>query len=175
MRWTMLPLTIVGLIALLLAGCGGSASAGHPSLDEHGAKPKRLEAIIEIDLNEFVFADPTGAENPTFTLPVGKTVGIHLHNEGKIVHELMIGRGHSAEGEYAELLTEAVPSDVFFYYGDQKTEVGGALFEELEVEQGIRDTWIRITVPAEMAGEWEIGCFIEGHYDQGMHAKLVFQ
>jgi uncharacterized cupredoxin-like copper-binding protein len=171
----MLPLTIVSLIALLLAGCGSSESDEHPSLDEHGPKPKNLEAIIEIDMNEFFFADPSGAKNPTFTLPVGKTVGIHLHNDGKIVHELMIGRGHSAEGEYEELLTEGVPADVFFYYGDQKTEVGGALFEELEIEQGIRDTWIRITVPAEMAGEWEIGCFVEGHYEQGMKATLVFQ
>ena len=45
----------------------------------------------------------------------------------------------------------------------------------MEVEPGVKDIWIRITVPANLKGEWEIGCFVEGHYAGGMHAKLVFE
>lgn len=129
---------------------------------------------MEIDMYEFYFGDPQGATNPTFRLPAGKTVGIHVHNEGAIVHELAIGR-KIQEGAYQEVLTELVPSDLFFYYGQTKAEVEGAQFGELEVEPGVRDVWLRINVPAELKGEWELGCFVEGHYENGMHAKILVE
>jgi uncharacterized cupredoxin-like copper-binding protein len=123
---------------------------------------------------EFYFANPQGEKNPTFRLPAGKTVGIHIHNEGAVVHELAIGR-KLAQGEYQEVLTELVPSDLFFYYGAVKAEVEDTKFGEMEVESGVRDIWIRMNIPAELKGEWELGCFVEGHYEQGMAAKLIVE
>lgn len=173
----------------LVAACAGAAPtpaptatptqappalAAHNAGAAHSLQPKRLEAVVEIDMYEFYFGDPQGAQNPTFRLPAGKTVGIHVHNEGGIVHELAIGR-KIQEGAYQEVLTELVPSDLFFYYGQTKAEVEGAQFGELEVEPGVRDVWLRINVPAELKGEWELGCFVEGHYENGMHAKILFE
>jgi uncharacterized cupredoxin-like copper-binding protein len=137
-----------------------------------------LEAVIEIDMNEFSFANPKGERNPTFKLPAGKTVGIHIHNEGAIVHELAIGRKAKAVAkgfEYEELLTEKVPADLFFYYGNVKAEVEDALFGEIEIETGVRDVWIRLNIPAELKGEWELGCLYEGHYEAGMKARLIVE
>ncbi|GBD11912.1 hypothetical protein HRbin23_01595 [bacterium HR23] len=68
-----------------------------------------------------------------------------------------------------------MPADIFFYYGNAKAEVGGAMFDELEVEPGVKDIWVRITIPEEMKGEWEIGCFVPGHYEAGMHTTLIVE
>lgn len=176
------PWLAAGMSLVLLAACSTSGStptqavadAGHAVGTAHALQPKHLEAVIEIDMGEFYFGDPDGVQNPTFSLPAGKTVGIHIHNEGDVVHELAIGRDLQ-DGAYAELLTELVPSDLFFYYDEAKAEVEEAVFGELEVEPGLRDIWIRLEVPAELGGEWQLGCFVEGHYDSGMHAAMVFE
>lgn len=160
------------------AATGGALLAVHKAGETHQFAPKRLEAVIEIDMNEFSFAKPQGERNPTFRLPAGKTVGIHIHNEGAIVHELAIGRKAKATAdgfEYEEILMEKVPSDLFFYYGKVKAEVEDALFGELEIEAGVRDVWIRLNIPAELKGEWELGCFVQGHYEQGMKARLLVE
>ncbi len=159
---------------------GSPAAVDHPAGQSHTAVPKRVEEIIEIDLREFAFASPDGRMNPAFTVPVGKTVGIHLHNEGALKHEMLVGRqvARNQDGAvdgYETSLFEAVVADAFFYYGEAKAELGGAHFEEVELEPGIKDVWLRVQFPAELAGEWEIGCFVPGHYDAGMHATLIVQ
>lgn len=189
--------TSVGL--LLLSGCGPAPAAqvsragevkavAHPAGTQHPLQPKRLETVVEIDMGDLYFATPDGTRAPVFRLPAGKTVGLHLHNEGGVVHELLIGRKpleftetevggqkvNVPEGYQTSLFKE-LEADVFFYYGDAKAEVGGATFEELEIEPGIKDTWIRFKVPDEMKGEWELGCFVAGHYEAGMHATLIVE
>ena len=147
----------------------------HKAGDAHKLQPKRLEAVFEIGMGENYFGNVQGQKNPTFTLPTGKTIGIHIHNEGTVLHELVIGRKLKAGGDYEETLTQLVESDVFFYYGEVKAELGGATYGEVEMDQGVRDVWIRINVPANLKGEWELGCFAPEHYEKGMHAKLIFQ
>jgi uncharacterized cupredoxin-like copper-binding protein len=185
----LITLALAATLAALAAACGGEEKAPTPTQAPaaalvshkaglvHSFQPKRLEAVVEIDMYEFYFANPQGERNPTLRFPAGKTVGIHIHNEGAIVHELMIGRRvkHGDEHGYEEALTELVPSDLFFYYGQTKAEVEDAEFGELEVEPGIKDIWLRMTIPAELKGEWELGCFVEGHYEQGMKAKLIIE
>lgn len=184
---TVLIITVMAALLTVAVACGGAAPTATPIQPPaaalvahdpgvtHPLQPKRLEAVIEIDIYELYFANPQGEKNPVFRLPAGKTVGIHVHNEGAIVHELAIGRKLAASGGYQELLTELVPSDLFFYYGNVKAEVEDAEFEELEVEPGIRDIWLRLVIPPELKGEWELGCFVEGHYEGGMKAKLIVE
>lgn len=148
----------------------------HKAGAAHKLQPKRLEAVFEIDMGEMYFANVQGQKNPTFTFPTGKTIGIHLHNEGTEMHEFVIGRKLNASGDdYEETLTKLVESDVFFYYGEVKAEVGGATYGEVEVDKDMRDVWIRLNVPANLKGEWELGCFAPNHYEKGMHAKIIFQ
>jgi uncharacterized cupredoxin-like copper-binding protein len=184
MNSRIFPVTVVLIGALVLAGCGGSPQASsqapttttaHPALADKTSKPKGLEAVIEIDMREFDFASPQREKNPTFRLPSGKTVGIHIHNEGAILHELALGRKVKGTEGYSEVLTQMVPVDVFFYYGQGKAELEGAKFSELEVDSGIKDIWLRLVIPGELKGEWEIGCFVEGHYEQGMHTRLIIE
>lgn len=151
------------------------ALLAHKVGTKHELMPKRIEVVVEIDMADHYFGDPLGQKNPTFTVPVGKTVGIHFHNEGTVMHEFEIGQTKKADGGYERSLFDLITADVFFYYGAVKSEVGGAMFEEIEIEPGIQDVWLRFTVPADLKGEWEIGCFAPEHYEKGMKAKIVFQ
>ncbi|GEM_PF-2003138 len=150
-------------------------------------KPGRLEATITIEMgetaNDMFFATPEGQKGGPFTLPAGKTVGIHFVNHGKKLHEFIIGRGMKlVDGKpdgFEVNLLEKVVSDVFVYPSGSKIEVAGAEFEEAEVGPAA-DIWIRTTFPAELKGEWEIACIVQepnakGHYEQGMKAKLIIQ
>lgn len=189
MPWKAFAVAMVIVAALLVVGCQAAPTpapaapaaqlAAHRSLDDHPFKPKRLEAVVQIDMNEMYFSTPEGEKNPTVRLPAGKTVGIHIHNEGTAGHELAIGRKVKVKGtegyEYEEVLTERVPSDLFFYYGQAKAEVEDALFGEIEFDPGIRDVWLRLVIPKELKGEWEIGCFYEGHYEAGMKTRLIVE
>ena len=40
---------------------------------------------------------------------------------------------------------------------------------------GVRDIWIRMTTPAELKGEWELGCLVAGHYEHGVKAELLVE
>lgn len=172
------PLTAAAPTATAAAPTASPAQAqvaSHKVGTKHAQQPKRLEAVVEIDMYDHYFASPEGVKNPTFTLPVGKTIGLHFHNEGTEMHEFEIGRTLKQGGGYEKSLFDLVKADVFFYYGTVKAEVGGATFEEIEMDAGLKDVWIRLIVPAELKGEWEIGCFAPEHYEKGMHAKLSFQ
>ena len=150
-------------------------------------KPGRQEATITIDMgesaNDMFFETPEGQKGGPFTLPSGKTVGIHFVNNGKKLHEFIIGRGMKfVDGKpdgFEVNLLEKVVSDVFVYPSGSKIEVAGAAFEEAEVGPAA-DLWIRTKFPAELKGEWEIACIVQepnakGHYEQGMKAKLIIQ
>lgn len=152
------------------------ASVAHKPGAAHAVaiQPKNLVSVLEVDMYDHYFANPQGEKNPTFTVTAGQLVGIHLHNEGAVLHEIAFGRTVKGDG-YEKVLTELVPSDVFFYMGAAKSELGGARYGEIEADAALRDIWIRVNVPAELKGEWEIGCFVPEHYEKGMHAKLVIQ
>ena len=195
MNWKVLLVTATQVAALALAGCtqtqaatSKTALAVHAPGAVHALQPKGLEAVVEIDMKEMAFTVLGEKTTPIVRLPVGKTVGLHLHNEGAVTHELLIGRKPVEFGEtviegkkvavpdgYAKALFKEHEADLFVYNGEARIELEGATFEELEVDSGIKDIWLRFKVTPELAGEWEIGCFVPGHYEAGMHATLIVE
>ena len=149
-------------------------------------EPKRLESKMTIEMNEGasdMYFTSAGAKGGPFRLPSGKTVGIHFVNTGKEKHEFFFGRTvKTVDGKvdgYETNLFEKVTGDVFVYANGKMVEIGGAEFEEIEVEPGA-EVWIRANFPAELKGEWQIGCFVQepdkkGHYDQGMKAAFIIE
>lgn len=149
-------------------------------------EPKRLQSKITIEMNEGasdMFFSAEGAKGGPFRLPTGKTVGIHFVNKGKEKHEFFFGRTpKTVDGKvdgYEVNLFEKVTGDIFVYANGKMVEIGGAEFEEVEVEPGA-EVWIRASFPADLKGEWQIGCFVQepdkkGHYDQGMKAALILE
>lgn len=159
----------------LVVACGGSAPTSTPAPPATPREPKGLEAKLTIVMGDFYFGSSEEARGGPFKVPAGKKVGLHIVNAGAIEHEIMLGRKVEGSHGYHESLFERVAADIFVYPAGKKVEVETeAQFEELELEPGA-DAWVRVTFPVEARGEWEIGCFIPGHYEAGMKATLIVE
>ncbi|MEK6975107.1 MAG: hypothetical protein AABY18_02045 [Candidatus Thermoplasmatota archaeon] len=169
-----LPWAAVLFAVVTLAGCSDSPDASAALAPE----PSRVEERVFLTLDDDFMADSSGAKGPTFHVTAGKTVGLHVQNEGAVVHEVMFGRNVETEDGmahgYGESLFENVGADVFVYQ-PAKTEVATEHgLAEIEVGAG-GQVWIRAMFPAEMKGTWEIGCFVPGHFEEGMKATLIIE
>lgn len=149
--------SLIALSILFVAGCQSTGSNTH-----------------KLTMTDFAFTPET------LNLQAGQEVQLTLINEGAVEHEILIGRNLHI-GEDGKL--EGFEED-FFDKGAVEVRTDGDEFhvgspEEIEeegwhveVEPGGKVT-LTFTVPAGKEGEWEIGCFVAGHYEAGMTGALV--
>jgi uncharacterized cupredoxin-like copper-binding protein len=123
---------------------------------------------VRITMGEFYFRPDT------VTLKAGQEVTIELVNQGSVEHEFMVGRDVHRE----DSRPEGYMHD-FFQGLNVRYTLDKAEFEQkpehgtgVEVEPGGRAT-LTFTVPSDRVGEWEMGCFVPGHYEAGMKGRLV--
>jgi uncharacterized cupredoxin-like copper-binding protein len=93
-----------------------------------------------------------------WTVPAGEEITIELTNDGSVEHEWVIlqsGVTISSESELPETEEELLAD--FVYWED-------------EVEPGETKT-LTFTAPA--AGEYQVICAIEGHFEAGMEGTLI--
>jgi uncharacterized cupredoxin-like copper-binding protein len=147
-------LSVLAVAALLLGACTTGTQ------DDTGTDR------VEITMSEFAF-DP----DPV-TLPTGREVTVALTNDGDIRHEFMAGRDPMADGGYMQDLFAGVdpavtPAEAVAM--DAHDAHAGFM---VQVEPG-ETVEVTFTLPADRAGDWEIGCFEPGHYEAGMHATFT--
>jgi len=139
---------------------------------------------VTLVMREFRF------EPAVLHLKVGEEVVLTIRNKGQVEHEWVIGRGvvnnQDEKGYRQDLLAILKPRVTGRHYdlekvstaGNSKDMQGGeypkAISTEVEVERGGVVT-LRFTVPASAKGEWEMGCFIPGHYESSMKGKVVIE
>lgn len=150
----------VGLIAVLLAACGGSTPQ---------------EVTYDINMTEYAFAP----ENLEFK--VGQEVTLNLINSGQLVHEIMFGRQvMKMDNRPAGYMED------MFEVGGVEPEVHMEEEAEHEHEEEMHEGFMvvipengtgtmKFTVTKEMLGEWEMGCFEQDgvHYDAGMKGRVT--
>lgn len=158
-----------------VAGCTQSPDAADSALTP---QPSRVEQTVFITMGDDFLADASGVHGGAFHINAGQTIGIHVQNDGTVLHEIMFGRTVAYEDTMAhgfeELLFEDVAADVFVYQ-PAKTEVATERgLAEIEVGPG-GQVWIRATFPDELKGTWDIGCFVPGHFEEGMKATLIIE
>lgn len=178
----------VAALALVAAGCaGGAGGAG----GDTGMEETEVEAggggeggEVTLVMDEFSFVPET------LTLPAGEEVDLTIVNEGGKAHELMIGMpvGSGPEWEsdlFVRMEPEAMHGEGYELEGfegmheeEEGEEEGHAAGEmhgaEVEVEPGAEVT-LRLHVPADAEGDWEMGCFLPQHYESGMKGTLVVE
>jgi uncharacterized cupredoxin-like copper-binding protein len=153
--------------ALRLAGAatvgGLVGSLGQPGqVPQAHAQKDPFKADLTVFIGEFYFevGDPDGknrkGKNAAISVPAGQEFLIHFINEGAALHEIHIGRKPNLEKQlYDENL-----------FGNT-----GFLGLHLDAKQA---GFLHLNIPAVAKGDWEIGCFVPGHYTPG-NMKAVFK
>jgi uncharacterized cupredoxin-like copper-binding protein len=138
---------------------------------------------VTIMMKEFRF------EPATIQLKAGEEVALTIKNAGSVEHEWAAGRGvvntEAEKGYRQDLLALLKPTVTGREYELEKVSATGKneegegetvklLSSEVDVEPGGVAT-LHFTVPASAKGEWQMGCFIPGHYEAGMKGRLIIQ
>jgi uncharacterized cupredoxin-like copper-binding protein len=140
-------------LAVVLSLTGALAACAAP------APPTAGERTIEIQMREFAFSPES------LTLRGGERVTLAFRNVGNLEHEFMAGSEPAyGKGYLNDLLSGAHVE-------------GSAGHGSDHVGTGIRvapNSTMRFTfVVPERSGVFEFGCFLVGHYESGMHGRLV--
>jgi uncharacterized cupredoxin-like copper-binding protein len=143
--------TVGGLVGATL-GKPGETHLVHAQKD-----PSKADLTVFVGDFYFEVGDPDGknrkGKSAGLSIPSGQEFLIHFINEGKVLHEIHMGR---------------------------KPNIGKRLYDEnlftgflgLHLDVGQKG-FLHINLAAAQKGDWEVGCFVEGHYDGAkMHAPV---
>jgi uncharacterized cupredoxin-like copper-binding protein len=192
-NWWARPGSLIGVAALLVvlgASCGrpaGPEATASPTEEAEQVGSPAAQPLVLL-MNEFSFAvkasppppgyplPPGGNPLPSAALPAGSSVLVTLQNSGRIVHEWRVGRTLLPGGGYEDDLLAMMEPEVLSGTGYRLVEpeegaAGGPGGVSIEVAPGAAVT-LRLAVPADATGTWEMGCFVPGHYQAGMKAAL---
>jgi uncharacterized cupredoxin-like copper-binding protein len=142
---------VVAATAVVATACGGLATS------PDGAPDTRT---VQIEMNDFAFTPST------ITLKPGERATFHFKNVGTVEHEFMAGTGAMAGKGYMD-----------DWLAMAKLEPISATHPSGHTGEGVRiaphgSATLTIVAPPRV-GEFEFGCFVEGHYERGMSGKLV--
>jgi uncharacterized cupredoxin-like copper-binding protein len=85
-----------------------------------------------------------------------------LRNEGQVRHELRFGR---------DLLhDEQIYNEDLIGFGTESRGAHGSFSVMLRPGESCT---LSLVIPANRTGEWEMGCFMPGHYSFGQHASVI--
>ena len=145
-----------GLRHLALAAAGALAvTAGAVQAEEHpfgkASDPAKAVKTIEVDMSDTLRFEPARIE-----VKRGEPVRFVVHNEGKLMHEMVLGTEESLEQHAAMMkkfpgMEHAEPYMAHIAPGDTG-EMGWTFTEP---------------------GEYMYGCLVAGHFDGGMVGRIV--
>ncbi len=158
----------------------------------HDAAPADA-LVIEVDMADYSFSPEA------LRIPAGQRVQLVFTNTGEVEHEFMAGRT-VADGDFAvdlfaglEVEFGAVEGNVPAGHdnsdGHHDVAAPAAVPAGHDNSDGHHDgedahgtmvslpagghTTMTFTLPVELRGDWETGCFLTGHYGRGMHGTLT--
>lgn len=156
--------TALAAILALAAPLGSVHAHG----DEHGEDVHELR----IELGEMYFQVEGLERGQALELEAGEAYTLVFDNRGQMQHEILLGR---------EVVQEDGAPDGYRvnFFADVEVELegrgeGGGEYKieaeslhEIYLDPAGRIE-VSFRVPEDLSGEWELGCFIPGHYEAGM-------
>jgi uncharacterized cupredoxin-like copper-binding protein len=138
---------------------------------EEEATPDAIK--LAFTLNEMNFILEGQQPNTPVVLEAGKSYALSFENRGKLKHEVLWGRSpiKTATGTLEDYETNLFATSEAVV-ASKGWEVVNAGLIELVLEPG-QKMEVMVTIPEEMLGEWDMGCFQPGHYEAGMHAAIT--
>lgn len=147
------------LMALPIATAVPGLAIAHEG-HEAGAEPD-----VEIILGEMYVRPADGEAGEPIHVEAGEFHLIRVVNEGHVEHELHFG-------------LEPDPHAGLYQYNlfgpDLEGEHSAHGLLGVVLEPG-DSADLHVWVPETRTGEWEVGCFIPGHYQAGQHAPFIIE
>ena len=95
----------------------------------------------------------------------------HDNSDGHHDDDAAVPAGHdNSDGHHDD--DAAVPAGHDNSDGHHDGDAAAAHGTMISLQEGTRGT-MTFTLPIELRGEWETGCFLTGHYGRGMHGTLT--
>ncbi len=97
------------------------------------------------------------------------------HHDGDAAaadHDAAVPAGHDNSDGHHDDDTAAADHDAGHDNSDGHHDGDDAHGTMVSLQEGGRTT-MTFTLPVELRGEWETGCFLTGHYGRGMHGTLT--
>ena len=138
-----------------------------------------FEREVEVRVGDFYFQVEGQEENAPIELDAVVPYLVTFVNEGSMLHRVKMGRGVLVEEgvpyAYHENLFSDVPMRVHGVDASGSSfRIDTTFLTQLDLEPGASLT-LAFTLPRDARGDWEIGCFIPGHYENGHVAELTVQ
>ncbi|RMF81659.1 MAG: hypothetical protein D6737_04315 [Chloroflexi bacterium] len=163
---------IVAAIAALLVGIW---MVNAQEVEEEGEEDV---TVLDISLAEFSFTLEGQEANEAIVLQAGQRYKFEFENNGTVMHEVAFGTDVRTEDDLAVGFDTNIFENV---EADIEGEMNGADFEvevpgifEMEINPG-QKLELSLTIPEDLVGEWELACFVPGHYEAGMVAPLIIE
>jgi len=150
-----------------------SGMASLPITQAFGAE---FDPYIKVLMGDSFFEVKGNDKGTPLRVKAGQIFWIVLENTGTSEHSISWGRNPRydekvrADNGYRENLLENVQVKV---QGENWHLVANGL-PDIHIDPG-QEVELEITLPAEVIGEWEMGCFISANYQNGMHLKFVVE
>jgi uncharacterized cupredoxin-like copper-binding protein len=144
----------IGLLAIvpITAACGGD--------DHHSTTAAAGSRIVDVSMTDMAFSPPA------FTANAGETVTFRFRNDGKVVHEAIIGDADYQADHRAAMMSGA--SGMSDGHGMDHGDTGAG--STVTVKPGKTG---ELTYRFDQAGTMFIGCHQPGHYEAGMQATVA--
>ena len=168
-------LAVVPMCALAIFFKGGEVQA---QSHDHAAE----SVVIEVTMADFSYSPAI------LRIPAGRPVTLVFANTGVVEHEFMAGRivvnGDFEADLFANVDVEMGSADTADHddagtaphdHPDPAAHMHAGQDDHgtmIVVEPGARGS-MTFELPADRLGEWEIACFIPGHYASGMYGTVV--
>ncbi len=128
------------------------------------------EVDLEVHLGEMYFQvhaidgeEVEAEKNAPIRLKANERHLIRFQNEGQVEHEVHFGRDPDLEERFYK-------ENLFGHDGDHAAH-GWMGLHLLPGESATIHVWI----PEDQKGEWEVACFMLGHYEAGQHAPFIIE
>lgn len=137
-----------------------------------------LETERTIEMGEMFFKEEGAEKNAPIVLKVAVPYKITFKNAGSLLHRVKFGSGLVVEEgvpfDYVSALFEGVNVQVSGTTPEGDFKIKMDDLDELDLDPGV-EIIIEFTLPQNKRGEWEMGCFVIGHYEAGMNTRLIVE
>ncbi len=150
------------------AALGSVVLATGPRLRSLAHEEAQADLVIHLGEMYFQVHEVNGEEvdaekNAPIRITASQRHLIRFENEGQVEHEVHFGRNPDLEGRFYK--------ENLFGPGGEHAAHG---WMGLHLKPGESAT-LHIWIPETKRGEWEVGCFMPGHYEAGQHAPLIIE